>query len=572
MRLVASPKKGKAYFFFDYDPVIIEVARNIPSHRKWNKALKCWELKITEPAIKHILRFCPTCKVDHVISEYLLTIEEKRQDAREAKASSQGLSYKDIRDYKFKTTPFDHQAQAFMRSREAENFALFMEQGTGKTKVIIDTAAWLYLEKKIDTLIVACPNSVKTNWVVDEFGAHCPDWVEYDAAYWSSTATVAEKAQLEKLNEPNGKLKVFVVNIEGLSTKRAADFTLKLAKLRNPLFVVDESSRIKKWGAARSKTCRNIAKHCNYKRIMSGTPVTQGPMDLFSQFCVLSDDILGHTSYYSMRNRYCIMGGFEDKQVLAYKNLDELWELIDPYSYRVLKKECLDLPEKLYQKVVIEQTPEQTRAYKNMKKEMATDLQDGSITTATIALTKLQKLQQINSNFVKNTEGTVVTVDEKKNPRLDALLEVLESHGGKAIIWSRYRYDIELITSALNKNFGAGKAAAFYGGVNEQDRLKIRQDFQDRSNELDFFVGNPEAGGIGLTLTEATLVIYYTNDFSLESRLQSEDRAHRIGQTKNVTYIDFVTHGTVDEKIVTALRNKRSVAALVTKDNLSEWI
>ena len=571
-RIYKAAKKGYAYFQFKYDPVLVQVARGIPNHRKWNPEHKVWEFKLSEPSVRHIQRYCPEVLVDAEIENYLREIEEKRAQARLQQSQTQGVSAEDIRDYKFKTTPFAHQAEAFLRSRNLESFALFMEQGTGKTKVIIDSAAYLFAQGKIDALVVAAPNSVKTNWVYDELETHLPDWVDYHAAYWEAKAKKAEAKSLDDLCEPNGKFKILVVNIEGLSTKRAADFAVDFCAKRRCMVVVDESSRIKTPSAKRTRTCNRMAKHALYKRILSGTPVTQGPMDLYAQMSFLDEDILGFTSFYAFRNRYAIMGGFEDKQIIGYQNLDELQDKIEPYSFRVLKQDCLDLPEKIYQRIEVEHTPEQKRAYANMKKRMQTDLADGTISTAKIALTALGKLQQINSNHTKNDDDETVIVDPNKNPRLDTLVELLEQHGGKAIIWSRYRYDIEAITARLNHEFGKGCAAAFYGGVDSNERMKIRQEFQREESELQFFVGNAAAGGIGLTLTQASLVVYYSNDFSLESRLQSEDRAHRIGQVRNVTYVDMVVPGTIDEKILKALRDKRDIASLVTKDNIGEWI
>lgn len=572
MRIISAPVKGIAYFQFDYDPAVIAVARSIPSHRKWDDEHKHWRFKATEPAIRHILKYCPSCKVDAGIADFLKSREDQRANARSEQSKASGATASEIRDYKFKTKPFDHQAEAFLRSRDMESFALFMEQGTGKTKVAIDNAAYLFAKGEIDSLVVACPNSVKTNWAFDELEAHLPDWVNYDVAYWEATANKKEKLALEELFNPNGNFKILIVNIEGLSTERAAKFALNFCKLRNPMLVIDESSRIKKYGAARSKTCRHMAKHCKYRRIMTGTPVTQGPLDLYSQMAVLDEHILGYSSYYSFRGRYAVMGGWENKMIIGYQNLEELTETIEPYSYRILKKDCLDIPEKIYQKVYVQHTKEQKRAYANMRKNMLTDLADGTVASASIALVKLQRFQQINSNFIKNEFDKEVVIDTAKNPRLDALCEILESHGGKAIIWARYKYDVKEITERLNKEFGRGCAASFFGETSTQERTDIRKRFQNSGDELDFFVGNPAAGGIGLTLTAASLVIYYSNDFSLESRLQSEDRAHRIGQVKNVTYIDLVTPNTIDEKIVSALRGKRDMAALVNKDNVGQWI
>jgi len=358
-----------------------------------------------------------------------------------------------------------------------------------------------------------------------------PDWVEYHAAYWEAQPNKREKAAISALDDLNPPLKVFVINIEALSSKRGAAFAMEFVCRRDTLFAIDESSRIKTPNAARTRTCHKIAEKAKYRRILTGTPMTKSPMDLYSQMMALDPEILGYSSFYSFRNRYAIMGGYENKEIIAYQNLDELSDRLEQYTYRVLKKDCLDLPEKLYQKLYVPHSKEQAAAYKNMASSMKTQL-DGQEFEASIVLTQLMMLQQVNANYLNDEDGEPVRLSNK-NPRIDALVELLEQHDGKAIIWSRWRHEIEETVAALNQQFGRGAAAAFYGGVSSEDRTRIRQEFQQENADLRFFVGHPAAGGIGLTLTEASLVVYMSNTFSLEDRLQSEDRAHRIGQTRN---------------------------------------
>jgi len=396
-----------------------------------------------------------------------------------------------------------------------------------------------------------------------------PDWVEYHAAYWEAQPNKREKAAISALDDLNPPLKVFVINIEALSSKRGAKAALEFVCKRRAMFVVDESSRIKTPSASRTRACHKIAEHAKYRRILTGTPMTKSPLDLYSQLMTLDPDILGYSSFYSFRNRYCIMGGYENKEVIAYQNLDELSDRLEQYTYRVLKKDCLDLPEKIYQSISVPHTKEQAKVYRDMASSMKAVLESGDEVEAQIVLTQLMMLQQVNANYLNDEEGNPIPISNK-NPRIDALVELLEQHGGKAIIWSRWRHEIEEIVSALNKQFGKGSAAAFFGGVSSQDRTRIRQDFQHA--DLQFFVGHPAAGGIGLTLTEASLVVYMSNTFSLEDRLQSEDRAHRIGQVRNVTYVDILAPETVDERILSALRSKKNIADLVNRENVGDWI
>ena len=242
--------------------------------------------------------------------------------------------------------------------------------------------------------------------------------------------------------------------------------------------------------------------------------------------------------------------------------------MIEQFSYRVLKKDCLDLPEKTYTVRYVSTTKEQLEMYESLRRHAMVLFEDGEMTSAPAVITQLLRLQQILSGHLKTDEGEMVTFPSK---RMDALSELLEEHDGKAIIWSRFRYDIQQIVEMLNNKFGPGVAAAYYGDTPDDERLRIVQNFQSSSN-LRFFVGNPATAGYGLTLTEANLVVYYANDFNLETRMQSEDRAHRIGQHNPVTYVDLITEGSIDEKIVKALRAKIDIGAKVLGEEARQWL
>jgi len=246
-----------------------------------------------------------------------------------------------------------------------------------------------------------------------------------------------------------------------------------------------------------------------------------------------------------------------------------LTEKIATFSYRVLKKECLDLPDKTYTVRYVTLTPEQTKMYNDISRQAMLLLNNGELVSAPAVITQLLRLQQILSGHIKTDEGDIEYFPTK---RTDALKEIMNEHHGKAIIWSRFRHDIKSITSMLNKEFGPGSAAAYFGDTKDDERLAIVQNFQDPNHPLKYFVGNPATAGYGLTLTEANLVVYYANDFNLETRIQSEDRAHRIGQKNPVTYIDLISEGTIDERIVEALRNKINIGALVLGEKAREWL
>jgi SNF2 family DNA or RNA helicase len=234
----------------------------------------------------------------------------------------------------------------------------------------------------------------------------------------------------------------------------------------------------------------------------------------------------------------------------------------------VKKEECLDLPDKVYIRREVELTDEQVRAYNQMK-SVALATIDGGLVSTVNALTQIMRLHQITCGHVKLDDGTVVSLPNK---RIDELLATLEETDGKVIIWATYRHDIEDIKFHLQTAYGMTSVATYYGETTSDERERIVNDFQDPNSELRFFVGNPSTGGYGLTLTAASTVIYYSNSFDLEKRLQSEDRAHRIGQTKNVTYVDLIAPNTVDEKIVKALRDKIDIATQVLGEDLKEWL
>jgi SNF2 family DNA or RNA helicase len=262
------------------------------------------------------------------------------------------------------------------------------------------------------------------------------------------------------------------------------------------------------------------------------------------------------------------VGTHSFNQVVGYQNLEELTNNLDRFSYRILKKDCLDLPEKIYIKRLVELTPEQRRVYDQLKTIALAVLEQGVVTAAN-ALTQILRLQQVCSGFLKTDDGKFETIPSNK---LNELMEALEEVDGKVIIWANYTHDIYAIAKAIQKEYGEGTVRMYFGETKAEDRQQIVEDFQDPNNSVRFFVGQPRTGGYGLTLTEAKTVIYYSNSYDLEVRLQSEDRAHRIGQKNNVTYIDIVTEGTVDEKILSALRDKIDIASTVLKEGYKQWL
>ena len=263
------------------------------------------------------------------------------------------------------------------------------------------------------------------------------------------------------------------------------------------------------------------------------------------------------------------MGAQSFQQVVGYRNLDSVTSLLDLHSYRVLKKNCLDLPDKLYTARYITLTAEQMNMYVDLQRKAMILLDSGELVTAPAVITQMLRMQQVMSGHLKTDEGDMVYFPSN---RMKAVEEILEEHDGKAIIWSRFRYDIEQITKTLKEKFGVDAAASFYGDTTDETRQNIIVNFQNPDHPLRFFVGNPATAGYGLTLTQANLVVYYANDFNLDTRQQSEDRCHRIGQDNRVTYVDLISEGTLDEKIVKSLRSKINLSAKVLGEEAREWL
>jgi SNF2 family DNA or RNA helicase len=306
---------------------------------------------------------------------------------------------------------------------------------------------------------------------------------------------------------------------------------------------------------------------------MTGSPVTKSPLDLYQQCAFLSEACLDSPSYYAFQARYAVtferrVATHSFKQIVGYRKLDELKEKLDRFSFRVKKEECLDLPDKLYVKREVDLTDEQVKAYNEMKTMALAQFNEGLMSTVN-ALTQLMRLHQIVCGHVKLDSGAVLPLPNK---RIDELMSIVEETDGKMIIWATYRHDIDAIKKALQTEYGMESVGTYYGDTETDERQRVVAEFQNPESKLRFFVGNPSTGGYGLTLTAANVVVYYSNSFDLEKRLQSEDRAHRIGQTKNVTYIDLITPKTVDEKIVKALRDKINIATQVMGEEVMKWL
>ena len=481
-----------------------------------------------------------------------------------------------IKNYKFKTKPYEHQLKALEKSWASDTYALFMEMGTGKSKVLVDNIAILYDRGAIKGALIVAPKGVYKNWDAIEFPTHLPDHIECTKVLWEPTATKKKQAELDTLFDDKGDLKILIMNVEAFSTSKGLDFARSFLNIfvGRALIGVDESTTIKNPTAKRTKNILKIGNLAKYRRILTGSPVTKAPLDLYSQCAFLDKNHLDQGSYYSFRTRYAEMveryfGGHRVKIVKKYINLGELEDKLKPFSYRVLKEACLDLPDKIYTKRRIEMTEDQQQIY-NQLKRMAIALFDDKLMTTQHVMTQLMRMHQVTCGHFKSDDGEIKHL---KNNRVTALMQLLEETEGKVIIWATYVEDIKNIVAALKKAYGDASTVEYHGSVDptlRQDNIAL---FQQKNGPTRYFVGNPQTGGYGITLTAANTVVYYSNSYDLEKRLQSEDRAHRIGQTGSVTYVDLVAEKSIDDKIVKALRDKKDIAnAIMGERNLSEWI
>jgi SNF2 family DNA or RNA helicase len=474
--------------------------------------------------------------------------------------------------YKFKTKPYAHQTTALEKSWNKKVFAYFMEMGTGKTKVAIDNMAMLYDNGKINGALIIAPKGVYKNWYSQEIPTHLADHIKPKTVLWQATINQKQQKLLDTLFETGHDFHILVMNVEAFSTKKGVDFAARFLNSHNTFMVIDESTTIKNPGAKRTKNIVALGKYAKYRRIMTGSPVTKSPLDLYKQCEFLDEYLLDHSSYYTFRTRYAVMrkanfNGRSVEIVVGYKNLGELSDKLKPFSYRVLKDDCLDLPKKTFMKRVITLSAEQQKIYKQMK-EMALAQLNGKLLTTANALSQLMRLHQITCGHFKANDGSTQTI---KNNRLNELSELLEEVEGKAIIWAHYQYDVQTVIDAIKKEYGDDSVVDYYGKTPNEERQDNIKKFQS-DPRCRFLVGTPSTGGYGLTLTAASTMIYYSNGYDLEKRQQSEARIDRIGQEKPMTYIDIICEDTVDERIVKALRKKINIATEIMGEQLKDWI
>jgi SNF2 family DNA or RNA helicase len=484
--------------------------------------------------------------------------------------------------------PYAHQHEALKRSLNKESFALTMEMGTGKTKVVSDTFGYRTAAKDLNGLLVIARAGVYRLWE-KELKEHLDEELYKDLVIgvWRGSPRKRGKMLEEFFNPRNrGRPRALLMNVEAFSTVKDAEAVAKqFLQESKALAAIDESTSIKGHKSERTATINRLALFPWMRRIMSGTINPNTPLDLYSQFEFLDPKILGFSSYYAFRQRYAIMKTMQlqpamvvngkkikaktAKVVVAFRNQEELARKIAPHSFRVLKEDCLDLPEKIYETRDVPLTAEQERIYNEMKWFATSELDSGGFVTATSVIVRLLRLHQVLCGHTRDEDNQLRVVSSN---RLKILMDTMEEAAfEKIIVWCPFIYGIEEIAAELRKAHGPRSVVTYYGATSSDDRVIAVERFQ-KDDTCQFFIGNQQTAGYGITLTAAKTMIFYSNNYDLEQRLQAEDRPHRIGLHHPLTIIDLQARDTVDGKIITALRKKLDLVSLINNDGYRKWL
>lgn len=500
-------------------------------------------------------------------------------------------------DYTFRTEPHEQQRVDFFRTRNEPHWAYLYEMGLGKTKQCLDVAAWLFSQGKIDLLLSVAPNGVHEDWIDIEVPKHVPEWANPLAAVWSSTMKKDRRAALEAVFEnfrsTPEHLRIVSMNIEAFGVQdrfykaKAGKFARALLENFKVMLVVDESSFIKNAGINRTRRLITLGRLAPYRRILNGTPITNGPLDAYAQFKFLAGNgppLLGPYSlnkrsfdahYAEWEEQVRRDNGRKYKTLVRYCNLEELTGYIDKCSTRLLKRDCLDLPEKTYGKIRTSMSPKQEALYKEIKDDAIMTLKTGDRVEINNVLTVMLRLQQVLGGFVptdddpENTATECIESDYHDLPRFqDFLTKIEQVQSGKVIVFTRFVAEAKMWLDHFGDEAVSYIGKAHYPSPEERQENKRR--FQE-DDSVRVMVMN-KSGARGITLTAATAMFFYSNSFSLDERLQTEDRAHRMGQHNPVNYFDGVVPGTIDEKLILAHREKKKLADIITQDNPVKWL
>jgi hypothetical protein len=490
--------------------------------------------------------------------------------------SNELRNYDPVAEYEFGTKPYAHQLEALRLSCMSTEFAMLMDMGTGKTKVILDNACILFEEGEIGALLVLAPNSVYRNWIYREIPTHVPERLRKIIRSF-----VYKKDRMERLTAmltPEPLFNIVLFNIEAFSTRRELVTLLSAwMGLMPTMMVVDESTMIKSWNSKRTKNIIDLGRYAKYRRIATGLVAPHGPLDVFPQFQFLRAGSLGTNSQVAFKSRYCIttpinVAGRAIDKVMGVQNQEDLQSRMKKLSYRVRKDECLDLPEKIYNFHYSELDGETRGHYEKMRKQAIFELEHEDPEQNVFVRTKnrlgmLMRLQMISCGHIKDEQGRSHRFSTK---RIDDTMEFLSTVDGSVVIWSVFVRDIQDITLAIKKEFGEDSVSPFYGATSLEERSQALSDFQEK--KIKYMVSNPATGRFGTTMTAASTALFYSNSYHLEYRLQAEDRIHRIGQFHPCLYVDIVAPNTVNLPMIHSLRKKIDTADAISGDTYRNWL
>lgn len=551
---------------------LADVMRGFPS-RRFDPKTKAWRMPLLKSNILHLkevqhryeFRFHPEALAAIKDHETLTALPKKvpfPSHAYDFTASSTGFA------------PMDHQRTMLDNSWGLRSSAWFAKMGTGKTFATIHLAMARWLAGEIDAVVIICPSTLRTVWKKEfkKYATRPYDFqIHEQKARWYDDFCDAN---------PKDRLPVLAVSVEGLGISEALyDSVCRFYAGGRRIFTVcDESSRIKNPDAKRTKRAINLGAVSTHRLILNGTPIALGIQDLWSQYEFLDPNIIGMGDYWSYKTRYIVMGGYEMKQIVGFQNVDELMNLVAPYT-TVVGKEVLNLPPKVFTERPVQITPEQKRLLRLVVKGADAD-STAPLIKVQNTLEKVLRCRQIVGGWLPRakihyhevdgvpTETWETTLEPlATNPKLDNLMELIDDNytGSKFIIWTTFTHEIEALRDTLAKRWGPESVECYYGDTAMDLRSKI-EDRYCKDPTLRFFVGNPAAAGLGLTLIsgENDVMVYYSGTHAYIDRAQSEDRAHRIGQTNSVTVVDLVAEKTVDELIMASIREKCDIETFVT--------
>jgi len=500
---------------------------------RWNAPSKTWIAPLNELVASHVVNCLPPDMVSEEIHRLC------RPSVFVPPLSCDPSSVlKDVR-------LLPRQLKGVTKAWPLPGFALFWVMGAGKTLSSIALAGLRRKHELIQKLLVICPTSIKGVWA-KEFNRY---------AGFPHTLHVHESGKPMLRGLESSPFPVLVVGIEAMSVKSGPEICKEFLSGGVSMTILDESSRIKHHNTKRTENVLELYQESQYRLALTGTNITQGLQDLYTQMQFVEPRAIGEISYYSFKNKYCVMGGHEGKKIIGYTKTDILMNKVRPYCDVIRKSDMKDLPLKSYQIREVQASREQKEICKNLRNHLRLVIEDKNNKMKNV-LEAMLRAQQVAGGF--DDEGNPLS----SNPKMKELLELLEDFDGKAVIWARFLPEIEAIRAALNAEY-PGSVMVMTGNTPQEARQSMVDIFQ-KSSVLRFFVSNHSVGGAGITLTSATLAVYYSNTFNLEDRLQSEDRIHRIGQVHPCMYVDISSDLAVDKSLIESIARKSSLANFVS--------